>query len=84
MLDGSIRSRGLPVYTMDGAVVGVLTTLESGVREGSDEYFGMMSTGGYPFVLPGKVVAGLIRQARNLASEATAAEVGEGYRDGNR
>ena len=72
ILDGSVRSEGLPVYSMDGAVIGVLTTLESGVREGSDEggFFGMMSGGGRQFVLPGKVVAGMIQQARQQAAKA--------------
>lgn len=73
MLDGSIRTEGLPVYTMDGSVVGVLTSLESGMADdsGGGSFFGF-GGGSRQFVLPGKVVSNLIRLARKQAAEAAA------------
>ncbi len=83
MLDGSINSEGLPVFTMDGQVVGVLTSIESGMPEDEGEDFGMFRVimgggGGGQFVLPGKVVAGLIEQAAKQAAELAQKQAEEG------
>jgi S1-C subfamily serine protease len=78
MLDGSISTEGLPVFTMTGEVVGVLTTIESGMAASEEEEaMGMLrvilgSGGGllgHQFVLPGKVTARLIEQAAAQAAE---------------
>jgi len=78
ILDGGV-TEGLPVYTMDGAMVGVLTTLEAGVQEDDNSRFPfilMGDSGGRSFVLPSKVVAKLVEQALKQAEEfdAEAAE----------
>jgi S1-C subfamily serine protease len=73
MLDGTVREQGLPVFTMDGEVVGALTSIESGMQEDEDMgaiFFG--GGGGRSFVVPGKVVEGLITQAEKQAADAAA------------
>lgn len=73
MLDGTVRTEGLPVFTPAGGVVGVLTSIESGMRDEDDGFggFGMImiggGAGGSQFVLQGKVVEALVEQARKQA-----------------
>ncbi|MBM3496687.1 MAG: trypsin-like peptidase domain-containing protein [Armatimonadetes bacterium] len=84
MLEGYISTFGLPVFSMTGEVVGVLTTIPSGVKEqgGADGLgFGMLmrimggggggAVGG-AFVLPTSVVKALVEQAKVRAVEVAA------------
>lgn len=74
---------GLPAYTLDGRVAGVLTTLESGVSPeagGNSFVFAnamrMLAGGGgmiRPFLLPSTALKGLVQRAREQAA-AKAAE----------
>ena len=76
ILDGGVTTEGLPVYTMDGLMVGVLTTLEAGVEDesGNSGIFRMLGGGGggRSFVLPSKVVGKLVEQAKKQAAEVEA------------
>jgi len=79
IIDGNIDSYGLPVFSSSGEVVGVLITLTpTTTDEGSGSGFGsmmrMLSGGGMDsgvgtFVLPAKVVNGLIKQSRAKVQE---------------
>lgn len=72
ILEGAIHGEGLPVYTPAGEVIGVLTSIESGLAEessGRGGFFRLFSSSGDSFVLPGKVVARLIEQAARQAEE---------------
>ncbi len=80
IVDGSVSSYGLPVFSSGGDVVGVLVTLAPSTRDdaGSGSGFGslmrFMRGGGLDsgvgtFVLPGKVVKGLIGQSKRKAVE---------------
>jgi hypothetical protein len=92
-IDGAIDSYGLPVFTMSGEVIGVLVTLTPTTRDddpggGFGGFMRLMRGGGMDtgvgtFVLPGKVVAGLVDQARQeaaamLAEQAESDSAGEG------
>jgi S1-C subfamily serine protease len=82
IVDGSINSYGLPVFTMSGDVIGVLVTLTPTTQDddaggGFGGFMRLMRGGGMDtgvgtFVLPGKVVAGLVDQARKEATEMLA------------
>ncbi len=83
MLEGDISAFGLPVFGMTGDVVGVLTTIPSGVKEqGAAEGMGLSmvmrlmggggSTPGGSFVLPASVVKAVIEQAKVRAVEVAA------------
>jgi S1-C subfamily serine protease len=83
MLEGDVTTFGLPVFSMSGDVIGVLTTIPSGVKEqGSADSFGlgmvmrmMGGGGGAPsgaFVLPSSVVKALVEQAKSRAVEVAA------------
>jgi hypothetical protein len=79
VLDGAIASLGLPVYSVTGDVVGVLTTLAPGTKEeasGGMEGMGMgflmrmMGGGGglfNTFVVPNTAVSAVIAQAKTRA-----------------
>jgi S1-C subfamily serine protease len=83
-VDGDLAGYGLPVFSTAGDVVGVLITLApTTVEESAAGGFGGlmrlmrgsgMDTGVGTFILPGKVVNGLIEQARNRAREMQAEE----------
>ena len=76
---GAVGQPGQPVFTTGGKVVGVITTLESGVDEdaaGAGNPFAMLSMlrGGMQgslFILPARSVATVIQQAREQAAEAS-------------
>lgn len=83
MLEGDVSTFGLPVFGMTGDVIGVLTTIPSGVKEqGDSEGIGMTMVmrmlgggGGSPmgsFVLPAAVVKALVEQAKVRAVEVAA------------
>lgn len=86
MIDGGIGGFALPVFTLSGQVVGVLTSIQAGMNEeeeggGGGMGFGrlmkMLSGGGggggsSTFILPGSVVKGLIAQAQTKATEVAA------------
>jgi len=75
MLDGTIHGQGLPVFTMQGEVVGVLSTIESGMSDdaGGNAFFMFGGGGGgRSFVLPGKVIDKLIEQAEKQANDMAA------------
>jgi len=80
---GSISTFGLPVFALGGEVIGVLTTIPSGIKEpGSAEGFsfsmfmrllgGGGGTTGTSFVLPAAVVKGIVEQAKVRAVEVAA------------
>lgn len=74
MVQGGLGGPGLPVYTKDGTVLGVMTTIESGIEDddgGGFSPFRMFGGGGggRPFVLPAKVVGKLVEQAAKQAQE---------------
>lgn len=92
-IDGELAGYGLPVFTVSGDVMGVLVTLTPTTTEESagGGFGGLMrlmrgggmDTGVGTFILPGKVVDGLIEQAKTkavemLAEQAEAAEEPEG------
>jgi len=83
LLEGSISTFGLPVFALGGEVIGVLTTIPSGIKEpGSAEGFsfsmfmrllgGGGGTTGTSFVLPAAVVKGIVEQAKVRAVEVAA------------
>lgn len=81
MLDGSISDVGMPIFTLNGEVVGVLTTIESGAKNesaGDSMGFGMMMQmmGGRgllrTFIVPAAVVNGIIGQAELRATTQAA------------
>lgn len=83
-LDGSISQFGLPVYTLKGEPVGVLTTVPSGIKEeGTGDAMGFSflmrllggggSLAGGAFVVPGAAIQGVIGQAV-MRAETVAAE----------
>ncbi|MGE3164527.1 MAG: serine protease [Planctomycetota bacterium] len=82
IVDGNIGSYGLPIFTSSGKVVGVLVTLAASTTEESGGGFGsllrmMRGAGGSDgplgtFVLPSKLVARLIEQAKAKAVELKA------------
>ncbi len=77
--DGNINSYGLPVFSTSGNVVGVLITLTPTTTDdsGGSGFGSMMSmfrgggmdSGVGTFVLPAKVVTGLIKQSRAKVQE---------------
>ncbi len=83
LIEGKISEFGLPVFDMNGEVIGALTTIQAGAKNESNdqsEMFGMVmrmltGSGGLlrPFVLPSPVVNALIGQAR-IKAVAVAAE----------
>ena len=84
MLDGSISELGLPIFTLSGAPVGVLTNVAASVSSGESNegasmrmmmrLFGGGGGGSRPgvFVVPGSVVGPVIAQAKARAAEITA------------
>jgi len=80
MVEGGLESLGLPVFSLSGEPLGVLTTLESGVKEEA-LIEGMMfhnftqqiigGKGGYiqTFILPAQTVYGVVSQAKLKAAE---------------
>ena len=88
IIDGSIDSYGLPVFSSSGDVVGVLITLTpTTTDEGSGPGFGgmmrMLSGGGLDtgvgtFVLPAKVVNGLIKQSLAKVDELLEEQAADG------
>ncbi len=88
IIDGNIDSLGLPVFSASGEVVGVLITLTpTTTDEGGGAGFGaimrMMRGGGLDsgvgsFVLPAKVVNGLIKQSRVRVQELLDEQADEG------
>jgi hypothetical protein len=75
MVDGTVSSLGLPVFTQSGEPIGLLSTVPSGVKEdaGSDRMgmgflFRMFSGGGSSptgaFLLPGAPIKALVEQAK--------------------
>lgn len=90
MIDGGGFVDGLPVYTLEGNVVGVMTSIESGMSEsaargggggrgfGRFRMFGGGGSGSRRFLLPGNVVARLVEQAvKQAADQEDEAESGE-------
>jgi len=77
MLEGGISELGLPVYSMTGQVVGVLSTISAaGKEEGDDSasfsmFMRMMGGGGMKmggtFVVPGAPIKGVIELAKQRA-----------------
>ena len=67
-----VGDAGLPVFALDGTLVGVNTTLDSGMAESAGNPFMRMLSGGgntsISVVLPAKIVKGLIDQARKRAA----------------
>ncbi len=88
IIDGNIDSYGLPVFSSSGDVVGVLITLAPTTTDdsGGSGFGGMMRMmrgGGMDsavgtFILPAKVVNGLIKQSRAKADELLQEQAGEG------
>jgi hypothetical protein len=82
MVDGGLGELGLPVFTPTGEVVGVLSTVPSGVKEeDSDDsmgfsmmmrLFGGGGGGMGAFILPGPTVKAVIEQASRRAVEVAA------------
>ncbi len=84
MLDGGISELGLPIFTLSGAPVGVLTNVAAGVSSGESNegtsmrmmmrLFGGGGGSSRPglFVVPASVVGPVIAQARARAAEITA------------
>lgn len=78
-VEGNISEMGLPVYTLSGEAIGVLTSVPSGVKEemsGSSMDFGFFLRflrGGLStvstFVVPAQAVKSLIEQASKRAAE---------------
>jgi len=82
MLLGDISQLGLPLFTLNGELVGVLTTIVADVQQGEDTmgFFllmrllsggGSSGTGGI-FVIPGQQVKPLVEQASRRAAELAA------------
>lgn len=77
MLDGPISGYGLPIYAANGEVIGVLSTIPSGVQDqGGDSAsfsFAMRMLSGSSivrgFILPGSIVESVITQAKKRAEE---------------
>lgn len=85
IVDGSVSGLGLPVFTVDGRVVGVLSTIASGmVGEEDGGMMGMMGMigggGGGPidvFAIPGRSIRTSINAARDRAAEMLEARKAE-------
>jgi len=83
MLLGDISQLGLPVFTLNGELVGVLTTIAPEVKEEGGDTMGftlfmrLLSGGGSSgtggvFVIPGQQVKPLVEQASRRAAELAA------------
>jgi len=82
MIEGGISGFGLPVYSLNNELVGVLTTIQSTIKEDSQNpdtmgmqmALRMMSGGGMlqPFLVPASMVDGVIGQAKTRAHELAA------------
>jgi S1-C subfamily serine protease len=84
MLDGGIAGLGLPVYTLNGDVIGVVSTIQSGVKDdtssdsaGIDFLMRMMTGGGgsggmHAFIVPAASIQSVITQAKARAVEVAA------------
>lgn len=79
VFSGPLSGQGLPVFTLAGQPVGVVTGLETGLKvdEGGDGgMLGMLMGGSRgqdsSFILPASAVTGLIDQARKRAQEMAA------------
>lgn len=71
MLDNpGVTGIGLPVFTMNGEVVGAMVGIDPGIKEDDDGFgfFMRMAGGGQRFLLPGKVVAAQIELAMKQAA----------------
>lgn len=80
MLLGDISQLGLPVFTLNGELLGVLTTIAPDVREEGGDTMGfamfmrLLSGGGSSgtggvFVVPGQQISPLVEQANRRAAE---------------
>ncbi len=88
ILDGNITSYGLPVFSSSGDVIGVLITLAPTTTDdsGGSSVGGLMrmlrsggmESGAGTFILPAKVVNGLITQSRVKAEELLQEQAGGG------
>jgi hypothetical protein len=80
VVDRSLSTLGLPVFSPAGGVLGILAIVDSGIADvGSEASFSMamqmMSGGGGPiqfFVVPAPIVAAVIDQARQQAAQMAA------------
>ncbi len=82
MLNGGISGIGLPVYTLNGDTIGVLTSVQSGVKDDEDsDSMGMaflmsMMTGGgggmRAFIVPAPSIQAVITQAKARAVDLAA------------
>ncbi len=72
---GGLGGSGLPIYSTSGAVMGVLTSLESGVTEGASMMGGAGGAGqatGVPVLVSSKKVRAVLTQAKTRALEVAA------------
>ena len=78
MLDGTVSSLGLPVFTQTGEPIGILSTVPSGLKEDNSSFgagfasaLRMFAGGGSfamdAFLLPGAPVKALVEQAKQQA-----------------
>ena len=88
VVDGMMGAMGLPVFLPSGEVVGVITTVSSGVEDegdGMDLMAIFSQIAGTPFVVPGKMVRARIAQAipeaQRLLEEKRAGEKGDGGKE---
>lgn len=78
LLDGNLSPPGLPVYTLSGDILGVLTLISSGVKSDVSEQdiSSMMGGGGFGpfhlFVVPSPAINAAITQAKQRAVEVAA------------
>jgi hypothetical protein len=75
VVTGALGGAGLPIYSNDGAVMGVLTSLESGVADGGSMMGGAGGGGqatGVPVLVGSKKVRGVLAQAKTRALEVAA------------
>lgn len=69
MVDDSLADVGLPVFTLDGKIVGVMAAVESNVEKQERGFPFFMGGGGRRFLLPGRVIEKVIEQAMTQAAE---------------
>lgn len=87
LVDGSLNGLGLPVYTADGELAGVLTTLASMKADDPDAASGLgrmmrmlggdQDTGFRNFVIPPRMVRGVINSASERAKEVLEERAGD-------
>lgn len=78
IVNGSLSELGLPVISVDGTVIGILTSIESGVQDDSSDMYSfnmimrMFGGGSTPvdtFLVPASAVNGVIGEAVKQASQ---------------